>query len=133
MVDDVKDMLHVPRLKARALVLELNERREMMDKGLINGLKKHEEKESWGYRCLCRCEFLVPCLYRMLGGGPTYEKEKQIKWSDYLYCCEKTNKKKKKRRRGEKTRAIINDYAEEDRRSTESSTSSDEETHELLG
>lgn len=139
MIDDIRDMLHVPQLRARSLVTELNEELEIQDKGLIKGLKQREDKESWTYRCLCRCEFLVPCLFRLLGGGPTYKKEKQSKLSDFC-CCGKRKSKKDKRRRSKrkvgkkkmKSRDTEDDD-EEETSSAESSTSSDEETHGLLG
>ncbi|GMF11907.1 unnamed protein product [Phytophthora lilii] len=128
MVDDVTEMLHAPRLKARALVTELNEQLETREKGLKRSLETREEKESWTYRCLCRCEFLVPCLYRLLGGGPTYKKEEQSSWSSYLCCCAR---RKKKRRSKKKSKKAKRSREEDD--SEESETSSDEETHGLLG
>ncbi|RQM12136.1 hypothetical protein DD237_007911 [Peronospora effusa] len=133
MIDDIRDMLHVPNLKARSLVAELNEKLETQEKGLYQGLKSHEQKERWLYRCLCRCEFLVPCLYRLLGGGPTYKKKKEIKWSDFVCCCRKRKNKNKKRRRSKKSSEIKSRDDEDNETSdAESLTSSDEETHGLL-
>ncbi|KAL4157239.1 hypothetical protein PRNP1_006263 [Phytophthora ramorum] len=122
MVDDIRDMLHAPQLKARALVAEMNEELERQDKGLEGLRAQQDDKESWTYRCLCRCEFLVPCLSRLLGGGPTYKKETQTTWSELLCCCRR--KEKKRRHKKKKSR---------EEEETESDESSDEETHGLLG
>jgi hypothetical protein len=134
MVDDVREMLHAAQLKARALVTEMEEELESR-KGVGKGLqRRREDKESWTYRCMCRCEFLVPCLYRLLGGGPTYKKEKQTKWSEYLCCCgSRKSKKEKRRKRGKKSRRKSREEEEEATDSEEASTSSDEETQGLLG
>ncbi|KAK1944054.1 Ubiquitin carboxyl-terminal hydrolase 11 [Phytophthora citrophthora] len=125
MIDDVREMLHVPKLKARSLVTEMNEELEEKGRGL-EGLRKREEKESWTYRCLCRCEFLVPCLYRLLGGGPTYKKEKKSSWGDCCNCC-KRKKKNSRKKKGKKSKR-----RKEEEDSSEEETSSDEETHGLL-
>ncbi|KAF4147357.1 Deubiquitinating enzyme domain-containing protein [Phytophthora infestans] len=130
MIDDAREMLHVPRLKARSLVTEMNEELQSHEKGL-EGLKAREEedKESWTYRCLCRCEFLVPCLNRLLGGGPTYKQEKETSWSEYLNCC-----CKRKRRRGKKNKKIkTSKKIREEEENSSDETSSDEETQGLLG
>ncbi|CAI5746366.1 unnamed protein product [Peronospora destructor] len=132
MIDDIRDMLHVPTLKARSLVAELNEGLDMKGKELLKGLKPLEQKENWMYRCLCHCEFLVPCLYRLLGGGPTYEKKKKTKRSDYFCCC-RTRKNKKRRRRKKKGEKKSRDDKDDATSDDESLTSSDEETHGLLG
>ncbi|KAG6971052.1 hypothetical protein JG688_00004598 [Phytophthora aleatoria] len=130
MVDDIREMLHVPRLRARSLVTEMNEELQSHEKGL-EGLKtrEEEEKESWTYRCLCRCEFLVPCLNRLLGGGPTYKKEKETSWSDYFSCCCK--RKRRQAKKSKKSKKDKKSRGEEETSSDE--TSSDEETHGLLG
>ena len=133
MIDDIRNMLHVPNLKARSLVAELNEGLEMKEDGLRKGLKSLEEKESWMYQCLCRCEFLVPCLYRLLGGGPTYEKKKTTTWSDYFCCCRTRKSKNTKRRRNKrKEEKKSRDDEDEETSNSESLSSSDEETHGLL-
>ncbi|EGZ19911.1 hypothetical protein PHYSODRAFT_558533 [Phytophthora sojae] len=118
MIDDIREMQRAPELKARSLVAEMNEELDVQNKGL-EGLRaqQEEDKESWTYRCLCRCEFLVPFLYRVLGGGPTYKKEKQTTWGEYLCCCFSRRNKNKK----------------EEKSIDEEETSSDEETHGLLG
>ncbi|KAE8984154.1 hypothetical protein PR003_g23318 [Phytophthora rubi] len=135
MADDLREMQRAPSLKARALVAELNEELDVQRKGL-EGLRaqQEEDKESWTYRCLCRCEFLVPFLHRVLGGGPTYTKEKQTKWSDCWSCCAKRKKRSKRRRgkaRGKESRRS-REEDEEETNSDEEETSSDEETHGLL-
>ncbi|ETL45600.1 hypothetical protein F441_04474 [Phytophthora nicotianae CJ01A1] len=128
MIDDVREMLHVPGLKARSLVTEMNEELQSHEKGL-EGLKTREEdKESWTYRCLCRCEFLVPCLNRLLGGGPTYKKEKETSWGDYFSCCKRKRRRVKKSNKRKKSK----ESRQEEETSSEE-TSNDEETHGLLG
>ncbi|KAG7376112.1 hypothetical protein PHYPSEUDO_014417 [Phytophthora pseudosyringae] len=125
MVDDVREMLHLPKLKSRSLVTEMNEELEVQEKGLGEGLRAPggEEKESWAYRCLCRCEFLVPCLSRVFGGGPTYKKEK----GDCVNrCCKKKSKRRRSKKKEKKSRE------EEEETSSAEETSSDEEAHGLL-
>ncbi|KAG6620888.1 Peptidase C19, ubiquitin-specific peptidase, DUSP domain [Phytophthora cinnamomi] len=139
MIDDVREMQRAPELKARALVQELNEQLDVQRKGLEALRPPQEDDESWTYRCLCRCEFLVPFLYRVLGGGPTYTREKQTSWSELLCCCCAKRKKRSKRRRskgkrGRKDRSRSREEEEEEETSSdEDETSSDEETHGLLG
>ncbi|KAI9907211.1 hypothetical protein PsorP6_003916 [Peronosclerospora sorghi] len=122
MIDDIRVMLRAPKLKARSLVFQLNEELATSEKGLT-ALKRQEDKESWTYRCLCRCEFVVPCLYRLLGGGTTYKKEKPTNYCDYVLSCGKRKKKEKKKKRSER---------DEDTSSVESYSSSEDETHGLL-
>ncbi|TMW64017.1 hypothetical protein Poli38472_014134 [Pythium oligandrum] len=110
MIDDVKEMLHGPELKARVEVSELN---DMFD---FEERPDRSQDETWLYRCCCRCEFLVPCLGRLLM-GPTYAKEGEDK------------KKKKGKKRRKKRRSYDDDDEEDD-----SSSGEDEsETRGLLG
>lgn len=103
MMDDVRTMLHGPELKARVEVSELNDRFDVEERP-----DRSEEESRW-YRCLCRCEYLLPCLGRLLG-GPTYTKDNP------------TKKRKKRKKRKE-------DY------DSDSDSSGDEssETRGLLG
>ncbi|KAG7401412.1 hypothetical protein PHYBOEH_001404 [Phytophthora boehmeriae] len=121
MIDDVREMLHAPELRARAAVSELNESVASGERGLRRR-RRDAERETWAYRCLCRCEFLVPCLNRLLGGGPTYKKEEKSWWQ---YCC--GARKNKKRKRSKKKRRTDDEDTDSDE------GSSDEETHGLLG
>lgn len=108
LIDDVHEMLHAPELKARVEVADLN------DKFDVYKVPVREDDESLAYRWLCRCEYLVPCLSRMLGGGPTYKADSS------------GEKKKKQRRRRRKS------YGDEDE-DEEGDSEEESETKGLLG
>lgn len=109
MIDDVREMLHAPELKARVEVTELNDRFDVHER------PDRAADESLLYRCCCRCEFLIPCLGRILI-GPSYK----VNTSD--------SSGKKKRRNSKRRRRRSYDYDEE------SESSEDEcETKGLLG
>ncbi|RLN95480.1 hypothetical protein BBJ28_00007272 [Nothophytophthora sp. Chile5] len=130
MIDDVKAMLHAPELRARVAVSELN---ELFETRSGPPRRRKDAEEGWVYRCLCRCEFLVPCLHRLLGGGPTYKKEERsTKWCGCCSSKEKQQKnKRRKKRNGKKKRKTQEDDEGDDEDSEASS--SDEETQGLLG
>ncbi|KAL7687801.1 putative peptidase C19, ubiquitin-specific peptidase, DUSP domain, DUSP-like superfamily [Plasmopara halstedii] len=119
-IDDVREMLHVPSLKARSLVTEMIENIESNENGLHDLNTRKKEHESWAYRCMCRCEFLIPCLNRFLGGGPTYMKERNTTWYDSFCCCRRERRQKCEVKNIDETSQNIDD------------TSSDEETRGLL-
>uniref|UniRef100_M4BLP3 DUSP domain-containing protein n=1 Tax=Hyaloperonospora arabidopsidis (strain Emoy2) TaxID=559515 RepID=M4BLP3_HYAAE len=106
MIDDVVAMLHVPKVRARAVVTaEVTAEWPELGETPLDGLRKDRssDDETWTYRCCCRCAYLVPCLDRVLGGGPTYEQETDVRWSDYL-CGRSRNKRQSKKRRKETNR-----------------------------
>jgi hypothetical protein len=110
MIDDVKEMLRGPELKARVEVQELN---DLFD---VDERVDRADDESFLYRCCCRCEFLIPCLGRLLG-GPTYS-------------APDDDKKRKKRRSRRKRRQSYDD-SDDDESSDDGETES--ETRGLLG
>jgi hypothetical protein len=106
MIDEVQEMLREPELRARVEVSELNE------KFLVEEELKRKDEESVWYRCLCRCEFLVPFL-AYLFSGPSYDSvKKQVS---------------KKRRKNQRRRA----YSDSDEEAETSEEESD--TRGLLG
>uniref|UniRef100_A0AAV1UC38 DUSP domain-containing protein n=1 Tax=Peronospora matthiolae TaxID=2874970 RepID=A0AAV1UC38_9STRA len=104
MIDDVVAMLHVPKVRARAVVTAevTAEWPESGETPLLEKLRRDRslDDETWTYRCCCRCTYLVPCLDRVLGGGPTYEEETDVRWSDYLCGRSRSKRQSKKSRKG---------------------------------
>ncbi|KAF1321227.1 Peptidase c19, ubiquitin-specific peptidase, dusp domain, partial [Globisporangium splendens] len=124
MIDDVREMLRVPELKARVEVTALNDKFETQE-DRESRHRKHGDNESFLYRCCCRCELLIPCLGRLLV-GPSY------------MSPEKKNQKsrdRRRRRRSQRKRRRSYDYdqSEEDGDSEDDSDSDAEtETRGLL-
>ena len=142
MIDDVRAMLRVPIVRARAVVTaEVTatwplEAKAVLAKGLWS---RDRDDETWTYKCCCRCAYLVPCLHRVLGGGPTYEvNEEEVRatmdkrqWRDYMGC------RRRRRSRGEEgperlSRERRGKTTAADASSDEESGGSEEETSGLL-
>lgn len=122
LIDDVHEMLHAPELKARVEVAALNDK---FDEYAAPATGSASE-ESLAYRWCCRCEYLVPCLNRLLGGGPTYKRDED---ASFLSTCCKMKKKNSKKKNSKRRRSY--DFDEEDEDTDESQ---DElETKGLLG
>lgn len=114
MIDDVREMLHDPELKARVEVTALNERFDVKERE-----DRSKVDESFLYRCCCRCEFLIPCLGRLLV-GPTYKSA----------ASDAKKEKKRRRRRSQRKRRRSYDY---DQDSEDSESEEETETRGLLG
>lgn len=119
MIDDVREMLHAPELKARVEVSALNDK--FSEDELSDGLRRRgSADESFLYRCCCRCEFLIPCLGRLLG-GPSYKADTDAR---------KERKKRKKRSQRRRRRSYDYDNDDDD---SDSETETETETRGLLG
>lgn len=123
MIDDVREMLHAPELKARIEVAALNDQFAADDE-LSQALRRRRgDDESFLYRCCCRCEFLIPCLGRLLG-GPSYKAD-----------ADERKKRRKRRKRSVRRRRRSYDYDNEDSGDGDgdSDSESETETRGLLG
>ncbi|KAJ0393305.1 hypothetical protein P43SY_009659 [Pythium insidiosum] len=122
MIDDVREMLRAPELKARVEVQELNDRYDVVER------PDRSRSEGFLYRCCCRCEYLIPCLGFLLGKGPTYRSEMD---DDDDGGARKKRKKRSKRKKKKKKRTYGDDDDDDD---DDSSSGEDEsETRGLLG
>jgi hypothetical protein len=126
MIDDVHEMMHAPELKARVEVAALNDK---FDEYASPARTAGGDAESLAYRWCCRCEYLVPCLNRLLGGGPTYKKDEDA--SFLSLCCRKKKKKSKKKSKRRRRRSYDFDKEEEDDDTEDSQEET--ETKGLLG
>lgn len=115
MIDDVREMLHAPELKARVEVAALNEKFDVVE------FADRSADESFLYRCCCRCEFLIPCLGRLLG-GPTYKVD-----------TDDQKKRKKKRKKSQRRRRRSYDYDNDEGEEEDSVSEEELETRGLLG
>ncbi|CAI5719946.1 unnamed protein product [Hyaloperonospora brassicae] len=138
LIDDVRAMLRVPAVRARAVVTAEVTATWPLEEGrddsmvLETGLRPRDrDDETWAYKCCCRCAYLVPCLYRVLGGGPTYEEETRDKrrWRDYVCCSRRVRSRNEGHERTHRRRRV---NGTEDESSDEESGGRDEETSGLL-
>lgn len=124
LIDEVHEMLHEPELKARVEVAALNDR---FDEYARPSAARNDE--SLAYRWFCRCEYLVPCLNRMLGGGPTYKPEDDE--SMWTRCCKSKKSRRRKGKSKKRRRRRSYDYDEEEDNDTDDSQE-ETETRGLL-
>lgn len=120
MIDDVREMLHAPELKARVEVAALNEKFAVNEP-----LARRRDDESFWYRCCCRCEFLIPCLGRLLS-GPSYK-------ADDDDATARKRKKKKAKRRSSRRRRRSYDYDASDDGSDDDDSDASEDERETRG